>query len=170
MIMCERILRSMFACGVVDDPPKKGVVDVAGGFEIAQKIEEQSIVLLKNESALLPLDAAKLHTIAVIGAHSDLGMISGGGSAQVDPPGGNAIMPPGKGATTWQAQIWFPTSPLTQSAPKYRELMFNTIRARMSLQPPLWRKLLMLPSCLPISGRVKGWTSTAFHFPAIKMI
>ena len=108
----QRILRSMFACGVVDDPPKKGVVDVAGGFEIAQKIEEQSIVLLKNESALLPLDAAKLHTIAVIGAHSDLGMISGGGSAQVDPPGGNAIMPPGKGATTWQAQIWFPTSPL----------------------------------------------------------
>jgi len=109
----HRVLRSMFACGVVDDPPKKGVVDVIGGFEIARKIEEQSIVLLKNEPAVLPLDAAKLRTIAVIGAHSDVGMISGGGSAQVDPPGGNAIMPPGKGATTWQAQIWFPTSPLT---------------------------------------------------------
>ncbi len=39
-------------------------------------------------------------------------MISGGGSAQVDPPGGNAIMPPGKGATKWQDHIWFPTSPL----------------------------------------------------------
>jgi beta-glucosidase len=39
-------------------------------------------------------------------------MISGGGSAQVDPPGGNAIMPPGKGATHWQDKIWFPTSPL----------------------------------------------------------
>jgi beta-glucosidase len=109
----HRILRSMFACGVVDDPPKKSVVDVAGGFEIARKIEEMSIVLLKNELALLPLDASKLRTIAVIGAHSDVGMISGGGSAQVDPPGGSAIMPPGKGGTTWQAQIWFPTSPLT---------------------------------------------------------
>jgi beta-glucosidase len=109
----HRILRSMFACGVVDDPPKKSVVDVAGGFEIARKIEEQSIVLLKNEPALLPLDASKLRAIAVIGAHSDVGMISGGGSAQVDPPGGSAIMPPGKGGTTWQAQIWFPTSPLT---------------------------------------------------------
>jgi beta-glucosidase len=109
----HRVLRSMFACGVVDDPPKKSVVDVAGGFEIARKIEEQSIVLLKNEPALLPLDASKLRTIAVIGAHSDVGMISGGGSAQVDPPGGSAIMPPGKGGTTWQAQIWFPTSPLT---------------------------------------------------------
>jgi beta-glucosidase len=39
-------------------------------------------------------------------------MISGGGSAQVDPPGGNAIMPPGKGQTHWQDKIWFPTSPL----------------------------------------------------------
>jgi beta-glucosidase len=39
-------------------------------------------------------------------------MISGGGSAQVDPPGGNAIMPPGKGQTRWLEKIWFPTSPL----------------------------------------------------------
>ena len=108
----HRILRSMFATGVIDDPPAKSVVDVEGGLEVAQKIEEQSIVLLKNENALLPLDASKVGSIAVIGAHSDVAMISGGGSAQVDPPGGNAIMPPGKGRTTWQAHIWFPTSPL----------------------------------------------------------
>ncbi|HWZ45399.1 MAG TPA: glycoside hydrolase family 3 C-terminal domain-containing protein [Candidatus Saccharimonadales bacterium] len=108
----RRILRSMIASGVVDDPPQKSVVDVMGGLEIAQKIEEQSIVLLKNEGAQLPLDASKVASIAVIGAHSDVGMISGGGSAQVDPPGGNAIMPPGQGRTFWQAHIWFPTSPL----------------------------------------------------------
>ena len=108
----RRILRSMFASGVVDYPPVKSVVDVVGGFEIAQKIEEQSIVLLRNEGGQLPLDVSKIGSIAVIGAHSDVGMISGGGSAQVDPPGGNAIMPPGKGNTYWQAHIWFPTSPL----------------------------------------------------------
>lgn len=108
----HRILRSMFATGVVDDPPEKSVVDVVGGFEVAQKIAEQSIVLLKNNQNLLPLDASKLRSIALIGAHSDVGMISGGGSAQVDPPGGNAIMPPGKGRTHWQDHIWFPTSPL----------------------------------------------------------
>jgi len=108
----RRILRSMFATGVIDDPPQKGVVDVLGSLEVAQKIEEQSIVLLKNEHAQLPLDASKIHAIAVIGPHADVGMISGGGSAQVDPPGGNAIMPPGKGQTHWQDKIWFPTSPL----------------------------------------------------------
>src|SRR3984893_7496865 len=108
----HRIARSMFAAGVIDDPPRKSVVDVAAGFEIAQKIAEQSIVLLRNENAQLPLDPSRVASIAVIGAHSDVGMISGGGSAQVDPPGGNAIMPHGKGGTTWQAHIWFPTSPL----------------------------------------------------------
>ena len=108
----RRILRSMFASGVIDDPPQKGVVDVEGGFEVARKTAEQSIVLLRNENAQLPLEASHIHSIAVIGAHSDVGMISGAGSAQVDPPGGNAIMPPGKGQTHWLEQIWFPTSPL----------------------------------------------------------
>ncbi len=108
----HRILRSMFASGVVDDPPHKGVPDVVGGLEVTQKIAEGSIVLLKNDSAILPLDASKLHSVAVIGAHSNVGMISGGGSAQVDPMGGNAIAAPGKGSTHWQDEIWFPTSPL----------------------------------------------------------
>jgi beta-glucosidase len=107
-----RILRSMFASGVVDDPPQKSVVDVVGGLEIAQKIAEQSIILLRNENAQLPLDASRIHTVAVIGAHSDVGMISGGGSAQVDPPVGNAILPPGKGQTRWHEPNWFPSSPL----------------------------------------------------------
>jgi len=107
----RRILRSMFASGVIDDPPQKGVVDVEGGFEVARKIAEQSMVLLRNESAQLPLDS-RVHSIAVIGSHSDVGMMSGAGSAQVDPPGGNAILPPGKGQTHWLDHIWFPTSPL----------------------------------------------------------
>jgi beta-glucosidase len=108
----HRILRSMFAAGVIDHPRERFVVDPFAGFETARKIEEGGIVLLKNNRAALPLDSTKVRTIAVIGAHSDVGMISGGGSAQVDPIGGNAIMPPGKGATHWLEQMWFPTSPL----------------------------------------------------------
>ena len=108
----HRILRAMFATGVIDDPPQKSVVDVVGGFEVAQRLAEQSTVLLKNDRGQLPLDASKIRSIAVIGPHADVGMISGGGSAQVDPPGGNAIMPPGKGQTRWLEKIWFPTSPL----------------------------------------------------------
>jgi beta-glucosidase len=108
----RRVLYAEFLSGIVDDPPRKNVVDVEKGFEVAQRIEERGIVLLKNSPTVLPIVPPKIHSIAIIGGHADVGMISGGGSAQVDPPGGNAIMPPGKGATSWQKAIWFPTSPL----------------------------------------------------------
>jgi beta-glucosidase len=100
----HRILRSEFASGIVDYPVKKSVVDVEGGFEIARRLAEQSTVLLKNKNGVLPLDRSKIHSIAIIGAHADTGMISGGGSAQVDPPG--------RPGAKWQEHIWFPSSPL----------------------------------------------------------
>ncbi len=108
----RRVLYAEFLSGIVDDPPERSVVDVEKGLEVARHVEENSIVLLKNAGAVLPIYPSKIHSIAVIGGHADVGMISGGGSAQVDPPGGNAIMPPGKGRTHWQEHIWFPTSPL----------------------------------------------------------
>ena len=105
----RRILRSEFASGIVDSPNGKAVVDVEGGFDTARRIAEQSTVLLKNEHDLLPLDPARVKSIAIIGTHADTGMISGGGSAQVDPPG-----PPHH----WQEHVWFPTSPLKAVAAK----------------------------------------------------
>jgi beta-glucosidase len=108
----HRILRSMFAAGVIDHPRQRGVVDPFAGLRIARGIEESGIVLLKNERNALPLKEAKLRRIAVIGAHADVGMVSGGGSAQVDPIGGNAILPANQGPSQWLDQIWFPTSPL----------------------------------------------------------
>jgi beta-glucosidase len=108
----RRVLYAEFLSGIVDDPPQMSVVNVEKGLEAAQRVEEKSIVLLKNYQAVLPIQPSRIHTIAVIGGHADIGMVSGGGSSQVDPPGGNAIMPPGKGETHYQDQIWFPTSPL----------------------------------------------------------
>jgi beta-glucosidase len=124
----RRVLYAEFLSGIVDDPIEKGVVDVRGGLDIAQHLEEKSIVVLKNENSILPLNAAKTRSIAIIGGHADVGMISGGGSAQVDPPGGNAIAPPGKGASHWQDHIWFPTSPLKalQSKLPNAKIEFNS--------------------------------------------
>ena len=100
----RRVLRSEFASGIVDFPRQRSVVDVEGGLETARQIAEQSIVLLKNDKGMLPLNRAKVRSIAIIGTHADESMISGGGSAQVDPPGSTA--------PKWQAHVWFPTSPL----------------------------------------------------------
>jgi beta-glucosidase len=99
----RRVLRSEFLCGLVDHPMQKGVADIEGGLETARKIEEQSAVLLKN-SGLLPLGSGAVHSIAVIGPHANEGMMSGGGSAQVDAPG--------RPSAGWQAQVWFPPSPI----------------------------------------------------------
>jgi beta-glucosidase len=106
----RRILRSEFASGIIDYPVKKSVVDVAGGLEIARRMAEQSTVLLKNDGGVLPLDRTHVHSIAVIGPNADTSMISGGGSAQVDPPG--------RPAPKWLEHIWFPTSPLKTIAAK----------------------------------------------------
>jgi beta-glucosidase len=108
----RRVLYAEFLSGIVDDPIQKSVPDIEKGLEVAQRIEEKSIVLLKNSLAVLPINPSSVRSIAIIGGHADVGMISGGGSSQVDPPAGNAIMPAGKGATRWGEPVWFPTSPL----------------------------------------------------------
>ena len=110
--MVHRILRSMFATGVIDNPPMpRRVTDPFRGLEDSQQIAEESIVLLKNSDSLLPLSAAQIKSIAVIGSHADVGLLSGGGSAQVDAPGGNAIDPK-HGQTEWQKPVYFPSAPL----------------------------------------------------------
>jgi beta-glucosidase len=80
-------------------------------------------VLLKNAGGILPLSAAKVRSIAVIGGHADVGVLSGGGSAQVDAPGGNAVNPK-MGASVWGKAVYFPSSPLRyireQAAPGAR--------------------------------------------------
>lgn len=103
--MARRIVRTEFAAGLVDDPPKGRVVDPFRGAETAQAVAEEGSVLLQNVSNQLPLNAALVTSIAIIGSHADTSVLSGGGSAQVDPPGGGASRfggPP----------VWFPSSPL----------------------------------------------------------
>jgi beta-glucosidase len=110
--MDHRILRSMFAAGVVDYPvDPRSVVNPFTGRRDAEHIAEESIVLLKNENGILPLNPASIHSIALIGSHADVGVLSGGGSAQVDSPGGNAINPH-PGSANWQEVVYFPSSPL----------------------------------------------------------
>ncbi len=108
--MVHRILRSLIATGALDHPSTpRFVVDPFKGLEDAQHIAEESIVLLKNANNILPLSPS-VHSIAVIGAHADVGVMSGGGSAQVDAPGGDAVHP-GQ-PTRWGQAVYFPSSPL----------------------------------------------------------
>jgi len=108
--MVHRILRTLFAKGVIDDPVKQGPIDYAKDGAASQADAEEGIVLLKNEGAPLPIKPG-LKKIVVIGAHADVGVPAGGGSSMVYPVGGNAF--PGIAPTTWPGPVMFhPSSPL----------------------------------------------------------
>jgi beta-glucosidase len=62
-----------------------GAVDTPEQQAVALKGATEVIVLLKNSGALLPLDAAKIHSIAVIGPNAAVARTGGGGSSMVRP-------------------------------------------------------------------------------------
>jgi len=52
------------------------------------------------------LNAAAIKSIAVIGGHADAGVMSGGGSSQVSPAGGNPVPPPPEVMKNLFASFW----------------------------------------------------------------
>jgi beta-glucosidase len=116
--MVHRILRTEFQFGIFDNPPVPRPVNPFTGAEVAQRVAEHAIVLLKNSSGQLPLKASRIKAIAVIGSHADVGVLSGGGSDQVDAAGGNAVAPESAGqvgassGSETPTGVWHPSSPL----------------------------------------------------------
>lgn len=108
--MARRVLRGLFASGVVEKPVRIAPIDYAAHAKVTRADAEEGVVLLKNDKGLLPL-VAGARKIAVIGGHADVGVLSGGGSSQVYPIGGRAVQ--GEGPASWPGpMIYFPSSPL----------------------------------------------------------
>jgi beta-glucosidase len=81
-----RILRVIFVSGLFDHPHTAGgEVDTPAQKAVALEGATESIVLLKNDGNLLPLNARKIHSIAVIGPNAALARTGGGGSSMVRP-------------------------------------------------------------------------------------
>jgi beta-glucosidase len=91
--MNARILRSMVAAGLFDNPPKRSPIDYAAHANFARDAARRGIVLLKNDGAL-PLSPS-IRRVAVIGGFADAGVLSGGGSSQVIPVGHGLLVPIG---------------------------------------------------------------------------
>jgi len=81
-----RILRVIFVSGLFDHPHTGGgEVDTPAQRAVALQGATEGIVLLKNAASLLPLDAKKIHSIAVIGPNAAVARTGGGGSSLVRP-------------------------------------------------------------------------------------
>ncbi len=80
----RRILRLEFRTGLFD-PPKQAGADFDADAAVAEHAAEDGSVLLKNTGGTLPLDPAKLSSLAVIGPNADTAVTGGGGSSAVTP-------------------------------------------------------------------------------------
>ena len=72
----RRILRVKFLAGLFEKPyadttTVRRCVHTPENVRLAREVAEESVVLLKNDSMLLPLDATKLKSVAVIGPNAD---------------------------------------------------------------------------------------------------
>src|SRR4051794_14753843 len=82
----HRLLRTLFAFGFFERPAFRNddtQIDFTAHAAIAQRMEEDGTVLLKN-AGILPLDSRKVHSIALIGPQADR-YENGGGTDDVKP-------------------------------------------------------------------------------------
>lgn len=72
----RRVLRAKFELGLFEDPYQEKAnyripIHTDESVALSKRIADESTVLLKNDNNLLPLDAKKLRSIAVIGPNAD---------------------------------------------------------------------------------------------------
>jgi len=124
---------------------------------VTQADAEDGIVLLKNQG-VLPL-SAKDKQVVVIGGHADVGVLSGGGSAQVYAPGGIAV--PGLGPKNWPGPIVY-----TRSSP------LVALRAELPQSAFAWGSGTDLEAAASAAKKadlalvfVTQWTTESLDFP-----
>ena len=84
----RRILRLKVFYASRPDPQPYGpeLVRSAAHLELAREVAEKSMVLLKNEGAILPFEQSSVRTLAVMGGRADAENLGDHGSSRVYPP------------------------------------------------------------------------------------
>jgi beta-glucosidase len=83
----SRVLRTKLAVGLLGDLPTGNPSDVCSQEhrDLALEVAQKSIILLKNEDDILPLNEDELDSIALIGPSADVAQLDGTGSSVVEP-------------------------------------------------------------------------------------
>lgn len=112
--MARRILRSMFAVGIHENPALLRPYDTAPSSRLALEIARKGLILLKNENNILPL-SDKLDRAIAIGGFAHKGVPRGSGSSEVFPTNGAMFFVPTGGEGVVDAvrdPAFLPSSPL----------------------------------------------------------
>ena len=83
--MLIRRYAKMMELGWFGPQPKRIPIPVLAHGAVARAIATQSMVLLKNDGELLPLDRKKIQSVALLGPYAVRQMTGGGGSSHVIP-------------------------------------------------------------------------------------
>jgi len=83
----RRVLRTKLAAGLLDDYLPGDPSDVCSQEhrDLALEVAQKSIVLLKNEGHILPLNENEVGSMALIGPSADVARLDGRGSSVVEP-------------------------------------------------------------------------------------
>lgn len=81
----RRLLRMLVRSGRLDAPRPSGGVNTPAHQQLARTVAAETITLLKNDDALLPLQFDTIKSIAIIGPSATDWQITGG-SSRVEPP------------------------------------------------------------------------------------
>lgn len=83
----RKVLRTKFLSGIMNYRPQGDPADVnsLAHQQLTLEAGEKSLVLLKNQENILPLDTSKIKTIALIGPNAAILQTDGSGSSWVDP-------------------------------------------------------------------------------------
>ena len=83
----RRVLRTIVRVGLLDGPRQTdaSVVNSDAHRQLAQRVAEQSLVLLKNQNAVLPFDRTRVKSVAVIGPRAKSWQVGAQGSPGVTP-------------------------------------------------------------------------------------
>lgn len=79
----RRILRLMYKINVFSEDRERGNYNTPEHRQVALEVAREAIVLLKNESKVLPLHDKAIKTLAVIGENANITQSNGGGSAEI---------------------------------------------------------------------------------------
>lgn len=91
----RRILRVLFLAGLFDSPDSlpQGVINTPEHRDLARRLAEESITLMKNDRNVLPFDIKRVKKLAVIGPNAVTAHLGGGGSSTVQPDPALTVTP-----------------------------------------------------------------------------
>jgi len=134
--------------------------DVAAHHALAREAASASAVLLKNDGAILPLDARSGGTVAVIGEFARTPRYQGAGSSQVNPTGIDTALDGLRAALEGRREVAFAPGFVVESETADAELVAEAVRTAAAAD------VVLLFLGLPSSYESEGYDRDHMDLPA----